>query len=139
MNSFAHYSFGAVARWMFQSVAGIDTDGPGFKRLLIRPQPGKELTWVKASYRSLHGLIKSEWKTEGPKWTFRLTVPANTVARVCLPARDPGQIRVDGKPIAAAEGVTWRGAGDPAACEVRAGTYEFVVRGDQIFDRSIAK
>lgn len=34
MNSFAHYSFGAVARWMFQTVAGIDTDGLGFQRLV---------------------------------------------------------------------------------------------------------
>ena len=41
MNSFAHYSFGAVARWMFQTVAGIDTAEPGFQRLLIRPQPGR--------------------------------------------------------------------------------------------------
>ncbi len=41
MNSFAHYSFGAVARWMFQTVAGIDMAEPGFQRLLIHPQPGR--------------------------------------------------------------------------------------------------
>jgi alpha-L-rhamnosidase len=27
MNSFSHYSFGAVCEWMFRSLAGIDTDG----------------------------------------------------------------------------------------------------------------
>jgi alpha-L-rhamnosidase len=137
MNSFAHYSFGAVARWMFQSVAGIDTDGPGFQRLIIRPQPGKGLTWVKASYRSLHGLIESEWKIAGDTWTFHLTVPANTIATVYVPARN---VTVDGKGPAAVEGVKFLRA-EPGAvvCEVRAGKYEFVVRNDIVFQTWIAK
>lgn len=131
MNSFAHYSFGAVARWMFQSVAGIDTDGPGFKRLLIHPQPGKGFTWVKASYRSLHGQIASEWKTEGNAWTWRLTIPANTVATVRVPAGQSAKVTVDGKPLAAAKDVKLRAQGPRGVeCEVPAGTYEFVVRRD---------
>ena len=59
MNSFAHYSFGAVARWMFQTVGGIDMADPGFQRLVIRPQPAGGLAWVKAAYRSIHGPIAS--------------------------------------------------------------------------------
>ena len=65
MNSFAHYSFGAVARWMFQTAGGIDMAEPGFQRLLIHPQPAKGLDWVKAGYRSIHGQIGSQWRTEG--------------------------------------------------------------------------
>ena len=54
MNSFAHYSFGAVARWMFQTVAGIDTAEPGFQRLLIRPaaRRGTHLGEGRATIRS---------------------------------------------------------------------------------------
>src|SRR5204863_2628573 len=37
MNSFAHYSFGAVCEWMFSSLAGIDTDGAGYRKILIHP------------------------------------------------------------------------------------------------------
>jgi alpha-L-rhamnosidase len=143
MNSFAHYSFGAVARWMFQSVAGIDTDGPGFKRLLIHPQPEKGLTWVKASYRSLHGLIESEWKIEGqdgPRWVFHLTVPANTAATVYVPASNVGNVTVDGRPPANVEGVKFlRQEAGAVVCEVRAGKYEFVVRHDHVFQTWIAK
>ncbi|MCP4643893.1 MAG: family 78 glycoside hydrolase catalytic domain, partial [bacterium] len=40
MNSFSHYAFGAVCEWMFAYMAGIDTDGPGFKRIRVRPRPG---------------------------------------------------------------------------------------------------
>ena len=65
MNSFAHYSFGAVARWMFQTVAGIDMAEPGFQRLLIHPQPAEGLTWVKASYGSIHGRIATRVEDRG--------------------------------------------------------------------------
>src|SRR5206468_8727102 len=39
MNSFSHYSFGAVCEWMFSHLAGIDTKGPGYKQIIIRPMP----------------------------------------------------------------------------------------------------
>jgi alpha-L-rhamnosidase len=48
MNSFAHYAFGAVGQWMFENIAGINTDGSGFRRIVIRPQPGGKLSWAKA-------------------------------------------------------------------------------------------
>jgi len=128
MNSFAHYSFGAVARWMFQSVAGIDTDGPGYQRLVLRPQPGPGLTWVNASYRSLHGLVASQWKTEAGTRTYRLTVPANTVATLYLPNADPKHVTEGGRPAGQSPGVkflrTERGA---VVYEVLAGQYEFAV------------
>ena len=129
MNSFAHYSFGAVARWMFQSVAGIDTDGPGFKRLLIRPQPGPGLSWVKASYRSLHGLIATEWKTEGGKLAFGVTIPANTTATVSLPAAGPDRVTEGGGLASQARGVKFlRTEGGRVLYNVSAGTYRFVVQ-----------
>jgi alpha-L-rhamnosidase len=49
MNSFNHDAFSSVGQWMFATAAGIQTDGPGFKRLLIHPQPGGGMDYVKAS------------------------------------------------------------------------------------------
>ena len=97
MNSFAHYSFGAVARWMFQTVAGIDMAEPGFQRLLIHPQPAEGLTWVKASYGSIHGRIATEWKTADGRLTVTVSIPANTTATVVLPAADPATVTESGK------------------------------------------
>lgn len=126
MNSFAHYSFGAVARWMFQTVAGIDTDGPGFQRLLIRPELGPELSWVKASYRSLHGLIATEWKTSDQGLTLDVTVPANTTATVYVPAADAARVTEGGRPASQAEGVTFlRAEAGKAIYQVGAGQYHF--------------
>jgi alpha-L-rhamnosidase len=128
MNSFAHYSFGAVARWMFQSVAGIDTDGPGYERLIIRPEPNEGLSWVKASYRSLHGSIASEWKTTDQGLTLEVTVPANTTATVYVPADKPERVTEGGKPAADAEGVKFlRAEPGKAVYAVGAGQYRFEV------------
>jgi alpha-L-rhamnosidase len=128
MNSFSHYSFGAVARWMFQTVAGIDTAEPGFQKLLIRPQPAPGLTWVKASYHSIHGRIATQWRIEGGKLTVEVSIPANTTAVVRLPAANPATVTESGQPAAAAEGVKFLGssAGE-SAFEVPAGRYQFVM------------
>ena len=74
MNSFNHYSLGSVGRWMFQSVAGIDTDdkGVGFKKIIIKPNPEKGLTFVDSEFRSINGLIKSSWNLT--EHTFKLKV-----------------------------------------------------------------
>ena len=52
MNSFNHYSFGAVAEWMYRNIAGIQPDvkKPGFSGIIIRPVPGGGLTFAKAEY-----------------------------------------------------------------------------------------
>ncbi len=108
MNSFAHYSFGAVARWMFQTVAGIDMAEPGFQKLLIRPQPAPGLTWVKASYHSIHGQIATEWKIAEGKLTLAVTIPANTTATVHLPVADSAVVTEGGQPATQVEGVKFR-------------------------------
>ena len=128
MNSFAHYSFGAVARWMFQSVAGIDTDGPGFQRLVIRPQPGPGLTWVKAGYHSPQGPIATAWKTEGKVLSFDMTIPANAAATLYLPAAKPEQLQESDRPAAQSEGVKLlRTEPRQVVYELRAGQYRFRV------------
>lgn len=130
MNSFAHYAFGAVGRWMFQTAAGIDTDGPGFQRIVIRPQPAKGLDWVKASYRSIHGRIASQWKVEQGRFLLHVAIPPNTTATVCVPAADPRQVTESGRPAKAAEGVKLlRSEPGVQVFEVGSGEYRFAADG----------
>jgi alpha-L-rhamnosidase len=74
MNSFNHYSLGSVGRWLYQSMAGIDTDNieVGFKKILIKPHPGEGITYVSAAYKSINGLIKSHWETNGTEFVFKV-------------------------------------------------------------------
>ena len=62
MNSFAHYSFGAVYQWMAENIGGIRTDTPAYKHIVISPQPGGKLTWAKVSYDSIRGRIATSWR-----------------------------------------------------------------------------
>jgi len=127
MNSFNHYSFGAVGEWMFSTLAGIDTDGAGFRKLIIRPTPGEGITWVKANYDSIKGRIVSNWAIEGDKMTMDVTIPINTTATVYVPAKDAATVTEFGKPAAKTNGVKYlRSENGRSIYEIGAGSYQFV-------------
>ena len=126
MNSFNHYAFGSVGRWLFDTVAGIDTDGAGYKRIIIRPQAGGGFTYAKASYKSIHGQIASHWRWDGQSFSLEVTIPANTTATVYVPATEVESISEGSEPAAEAEGVRFLRMEDGCAVlEVGSGEYRF--------------
>jgi alpha-L-rhamnosidase len=128
MNSFNHYSLGSVGEWMFSAVAGIGLDPaqPGFRHIILHPRPGGGLTYARADYDSLHGRIVSDWKREGGKFHYGITVPANTTATVYVPAKNEGAVTESGKPASQAEGVRYlRREEGCAVFEVGSGNYAF--------------
>jgi alpha-L-rhamnosidase len=126
MNSFNHYAFGAVGEYLYSGVAGIDTDGPSFDKITIRPEPGGDLTYARSSYNSIHGLIVSSWKTTGKTLSLDVTIPANTTATVYVPCND-GVVTESGVPAGQAIGVKFLRK-EPNACvySIGSGTYHFV-------------
>jgi alpha-L-rhamnosidase len=88
MNSFAHYSFGAVCQWIFENIGGISPAEPGFGSIVIKPALGGGLTWSNCSYDSVRGTITCNWRVEGDKKVFDISVPANTTATIILPASE---------------------------------------------------
>jgi alpha-L-rhamnosidase len=134
MNSFAHCSFGAICEWMFYQMAGIDTDGAGFKHIVIRPSPpspnahlnNKPISWVKAHYDSIRGRIISNWKWDEDRFELEVTIPANTTATVYLPADDNNGITEGGRVLKEVLGVKFlRAEGNRAVLAVRSGKYSF--------------
>ncbi len=119
MNSFNHYSLGSVGEWLYRHVAGIELDPgvPGFQRFGLRPYPGEALTFVRASYRTLHGVIESAWRREGAAFTWTIRIPPNTTARVGLPSDPAAAMVTDGLELSGREG-------DFAVGEAVAGRYE---------------
>ena len=88
MNSFNHYAYGCVLAWIYKTAAGIATCpcDPGFKTIVMKPQPDRRLGFVKAAYRTpAGGVVTSAWRYEGDKWIWEFTVPAGSVAKVTLP------------------------------------------------------
>ena len=88
MNSFNHYSFGAVASWMYNYSLGIQRDekSPGFKHFILQPEvdTNGEMTYVKGHYDSMYGRIESAWEVSGEKYFYSFIIPANSSATLYL-------------------------------------------------------
>ncbi|HLK55930.1 MAG TPA: family 78 glycoside hydrolase catalytic domain, partial [Chthonomonadaceae bacterium] len=131
MNSFNHYSLGSVGEWLYETVAGIDLDPdqPGYKHIIMHPQPGGGLTWAKATYDSLRGPIASDWKLDNGTFAWKVTIPANTTATVYVPASDAASVTESGHPADQAEGVRFLRMEDHCAVyELGSGEYTFTGR-----------
>jgi alpha-L-rhamnosidase len=119
---------GNLDAWFYQTLAGInyDPEQPGFKRIIIRPQPVGDLTWVKAHHDSMYGRIVNNWKRQGDRLTMDVVIPANTTATVYVPSRDAESVTESGRPAAQAYGVKLlRVEDDNAVCELGSGSYQF--------------
>jgi alpha-L-rhamnosidase len=132
MNSFSHYALGAVSQWMFEDIGGIKSDGPGFKKIIINPQPGGKLSWAKISYNSIRGLIVSDWKIDGNNFNLSISVPANTTAVVYIPAGDEKDVYEGTTPAGKAQDVKFlRKQGKFILYEVQSGNYKFTSKLSQ--------
>ena len=126
MNSFAHYSFGAVYQWMVENIGGIRSAAPAYKDIRLAPQFTDRLTSAEVSYRSIRGLIATDWQRSKGKVRFNATIPANTTAQLILPARSGGEVTEGGQPLDRAPGVTLlRIEGTNAVLSVGSGKYAF--------------
>ena len=129
MNSFAHYSFGAVYQWMVENIGGIKSDGPAYKQILIEPHPGGRLTHAETWYQSIRGQIATSWIKEGETLSLIATIPANTTATVILPASGPEAITENGRSLNQSEGVKVESsAAGRTVLKVGSGRYTFVTK-----------
>ncbi|MEJ0091638.1 MAG: family 78 glycoside hydrolase catalytic domain [Limisphaerales bacterium] len=126
MNSFNHYSLGSCGEFLFGGIGGIRLATPGFKTIEIEPVINSGLTWAKTSYDSIHGKIATAWKRDGDRISLEVTVPANTTASVCFPAKDMASITESGKPVGKVVDVKFlKLENGKASLEVGSGTYKF--------------
>ncbi len=89
-----HFMLGHINEWFYKDLAGIDCDptGPGFKKIIIKPAPVSDLSWVKASYDSTRGKIVSHWEQTPHAFTLTVQIPANTGATVFVPSPAPEKV-----------------------------------------------
>jgi alpha-L-rhamnosidase len=85
MTSFNHYALGAVADWMHRTIGGIAPLAPGYRTILIAPQPGGTLTWAEAGLDTPHGQAHVRWDLDGDTINLKITVPEGTNAILRLP------------------------------------------------------
>ena len=118
-NTFSHNHpmFGSVSEWYFRSLGGIrpEEGANGCDRVEIRPTVPAGLDWVKASYHSVRGPIRSEWRHVDGRLTLVVEIPPNVTATVHIPTTNPGTVMEGGRPAEKARGVARLPAGNVEA------------------------
>jgi alpha-L-rhamnosidase len=94
-----HPMFGSIEEWFYKSLLGIHAAAPGFKKIILKPQPAGDLLWAKGNYQSIHGEIKSEWKKDAGIFTLNVSIPVNTTALVYILSKENAAITESGKPV----------------------------------------
>jgi len=133
MNSFNHYSFGAVGAWMYNYSLGIQRhpEIPGFKKFRLQPQPDPDgkMSWAKGHYDSMYGRIHSEWKRGEDGWEYKATVPPNTSAVLVLPVKDLERITEGGTTLTEVPGIALMPKENGnIRMELSSGSYSFTIK-----------
>ncbi|KAH6671008.1 bacterial alpha-L-rhamnosidase domain protein [Halenospora varia] len=90
MTSFNHYTFGAIAKFLYERVAGLQRQEPGWKRFRVAPCIGADFSSASASHLTSNGLISCSWETilikDGNNhFKVEVSVPYGTSCEVVLP------------------------------------------------------
>ena len=105
MNSFNHYSFGAVGSWLIERSLGITVENGNDSIVTLRPMPDstRNITWARGYYASRNGSIGSSWEIL-PNSTarYKFSIPKGVIATVEIPGKKPkrykaGQYKVTTK------------------------------------------
>lgn len=127
MNSQNHVMLlGDLLIWMFENLAAIDPD-PNGGVMYMKPEIIDGLSYVKASYKSIYGPIKSEWSKNAASGVFNwnIEIPPGLTAAVYIPATSADEVTENGKPINDKEIRFLRIDGQFAVFAVGSGSYSF--------------
>lgn len=85
--------WGSVDEFFYRDVAGIrgsayfnsDSMTPGFKLVEIRPHVLGDLEHAGASFRTVRGMVSSQWRIADDRFTLQVEIPVNAEGRVSVP------------------------------------------------------
>lgn len=124
MNSFNHYSLGAVGAWLYRDVLGIkgDDGAPGYRSFILEPSV-MGFAYAKGYFDSPYGRIESGWELDGGTGAvcWKVRIPANTRARVIVPVQT---VAVDGGCAVAEECTNDRTGKKGYALTLKSGSHE---------------
>ena len=124
-----HPMFGSVVAWFYNSLAGIKPDlvNPGMKHFYVEPIIVSGLEYCRASYDSLYGQIRSDWKIDGSgNLNLQIEIPANTSATVTVPDWGSRVVLESGRQVSRNSNIAMDKV-NPARMEVSSGSYNFVI------------
>lgn len=90
MTSFNHYAFGAIAKFLYERIAGLQQLDPGWTKFRVAPSIGATFSQASATHITPFGTASCSWETSpiaGGRQNFDLKVsaPYGTTAEIILP------------------------------------------------------
>lgn len=82
-----HMMLGHLMEWFYNSLGGIQQaeNSVAYSNIIIAPKPVGTIKWVNCSYRSVKGVISSDWKIKAQTFYLNIQIPNSTVAKISLP------------------------------------------------------
>ncbi len=123
-----HPMLGSVSEWFYQHVAGIrpGDHAAGYNKIIICPDIIPGLSWAKADYHSINGLIESNWQKDGKQFKLQVIIPVNTTAKIYVPAQKITSITEKARNILRDKSIKVLGIrGSYVVLKAGSGNYEF--------------
>ena len=77
--------FASLDKFFYRNLAGIRPASPGYRRVLIQPQPVGDLKTVTASQRTVRGTVVVDWIKGTTSFDLKVTIPAGMEADIDIP------------------------------------------------------
>jgi len=77
--------FGSTELFFYKDLAGIGHGAPGFRKINIKPCVVEDLTYTRASLKTVRGLVSSAWRKTADSFTLKVTIPVNSEAKISVP------------------------------------------------------
>ncbi|TNJ44997.1 family 78 glycoside hydrolase catalytic domain [Tamlana fucoidanivorans] len=131
-----HTCYTGIGGYFIKGFGGIrpDPESPGMQYMLIKPAVVGDLTFANTTYKSMYGNVVVNWaKKDNNSATFHIQIPANTTAKVYLPAMSKEVVKEGSDLADSSEGITYIGTekndavGNYVIYNVMSGVYDFHV------------
>jgi alpha-L-rhamnosidase len=123
-----HIMFGSVGSWFYKVLAGINVDenAPGFENIIIKPYIAPNMHRLKASVKTVRGIVSSEWELYENMFKLKIKIPVNSTGKVYVLAKHSAKVKENEKSAEAVNGVSFVSMeGKHAVYFVESGEYTF--------------
>jgi alpha-L-rhamnosidase len=134
-NSQIHTCYTGIGGYFIKGFGGTrpNNENPGMQNFIIKPAPVGDITFANTGFESMYGNIVVNWERTGEAATFHIEIPANTTAKVFIPAPSKENVTEGGIAAENATGISFIGTekntavGNYIIYSVQSGVYNFSV------------
>jgi alpha-L-rhamnosidase len=126
-----HPMFGGGLVWYYRKLAGMNADSekPGYRHIIFKPQPAGDLTFVKYSNQTSYGETGISWKKSNEEFSMEIDVPVSSSATVYVPAEEGKTVFENGVSPTESKDIHFMGEENGYQLfVVKSGKYNFVVK-----------